>query len=194
MVDETEQLRDEIDEHRQSVGQTVDQIENRVNPYKATRRAGSRIRRRLTDMKDAVMGNDEPYYPDTPRNQSADYDRSLVDRAKRRLEDMPEPAEYIRRQTRGNPLAAGMISFGVGMLIGSLLPETQAEREVVSDLEPSIQGLADEARTVGREAAEDLRQPAREAVESVKESATEAAKDVAGEARATAEGMRGDTN
>jgi hypothetical protein len=38
--------------------------------------------------------------------------------------------DMARRQTRGNPLAAGLIALGVGWLASSLLPLTEAANEI----------------------------------------------------------------
>ena len=43
-------------------------------------------------------------------------------------------ATAARRQTQGNPLAAGLIAFGVGWLVSSLLPDSQKERELAHQL------------------------------------------------------------
>ena len=48
--------------------------------------------------------------------------------------------QAIRRQTRGNPLAAGLIAFGAGWLVSSLLPASRREQE-----------LADQAKQVAQE-------------------------------------------
>jgi hypothetical protein len=63
-----------------------------------------------------------------------------------------EPAAAAS-QPQGNPLAAGMIVFGVGLLVGSLLPATKVEQQglsAVSDLaEPAIQQATQAASELG---------------------------------------------
>ena len=92
------------------------------------------------------------------------------------------PAE-LRRQTQGNPIAAGVIAFGGGLLLGSLLPETRTERTAVQRLEPGVAAIAQEASEVGKSVAEDLRTNAADAIEEVKDSASAAAEGVRDEAK-----------
>ncbi|WIX84268.1 hypothetical protein QRX50_19710 [Amycolatopsis carbonis] len=54
--------------------------------------------------------------------------RSAAASAAETLGETPKP---VRRGTEGNPLAAGLIAFGAGWLVASLLPGTEREREVV---------------------------------------------------------------
>ena len=63
MADRTEELREDIQRQRQSIGYTVDQIQNRVSPGRITARGRYRVRRWLIDTKDQVMGNDQSDYP-----------------------------------------------------------------------------------------------------------------------------------
>ena len=63
MADRTDELREDIERQRQSIGYTVDQIQNRVSPGRITARGRYRVRRWLIDTKDQVMGNDQSEYP-----------------------------------------------------------------------------------------------------------------------------------
>ena len=40
----------------------------------------------------------------------------------------------IRQKSEGNPLAAGLIAFGVGWLASSLIPATRREQQVASQV------------------------------------------------------------
>src|SRR5215213_1349562 len=57
--------------------------------------------------------------------------------------------DQVIRQTQGNPLAAGLIAFGVGWLVSSLLPASEKEREVASRVndqaQPALQPVAQQA-------------------------------------------------
>ena len=39
----------------------------------------------------------------------------------------------VRRKTQGSPVAAGVIAFGGGLLVGTLLPESAGERRTRND-------------------------------------------------------------
>jgi hypothetical protein len=94
-----------------------------------------------------------------------------------------ETPATIRRRTQGNPLAAGVIAFGGGLLVGSLLPETKAEQKVARSLEPSVSGIAQQAGEIGKGVAEDVKATAAEAIEEVKGNAALAAENVKDEAK-----------
>jgi hypothetical protein len=53
-----------------------------------------------------------------------DVDAEEVEKARLR----PPAQSLCRRQTQGNPIAAGLIAFGAGMLVASLLPATDLEK------------------------------------------------------------------
>jgi hypothetical protein len=66
--------------------------------------------------------------------------------------------EIARRRTEGNPLAAGLIAFGAGWLISSLLPATAPEQQVATQ----VKDLATEK---GRPVAQQLGEAAQQARE-----------------------------
>jgi len=80
----------------------------------------------------------------------------------------------IRQQTRGNPMAAGLIAFGGGLLLGTMLPETRTEHDIARRVEPQVSRAVGEAREAGREVMEDVKVDADHAMEQVKEAASEA--------------------
>lgn len=107
---------------------------------------------------------------------------------------LQEAPQVARRQAQGNPLAAGLIAFGVGWLVSSLIPATSREqraaeqayeagREKARDLAPAAQQVAGEVR-------DNLREPAQQAAESVRQTATEGGRTVAEEARSAGTDVR----
>jgi hypothetical protein len=101
--------------------------------------------------------------------------------------------QAIRRQTRGNPLAAGLIAFGAGWLVSSLLPASRREQELADQAKQVAQEkAAPVAQQVG-EVKENLREPAQQAVESVKSTAQDAKDTVAQEGRSAAHDVQGRT-
>ena len=107
------------------------------------------------------------------------------------VQDAPQA---IRRQTRGNPLAAGLIAFGAGWLVSSLLPASRREQELADQtkqvaqekVQPVLQQVAGEVK-------ENLAGPAQDAVESVKSTAQDAKDTVAEEGRAAKDNVAGRT-
>jgi hypothetical protein len=88
------------------------------------------------------------------------------------------------QKTRGNPLAAGLIAFGAGMVVSSLIPSSQKEQEAVSNLQGNLEPLKEKATEVAKDFGEQLREPAQEAAESVKSTAAEGVQTVKDEGMA----------
>jgi hypothetical protein len=188
MAERTDELREEIDQKREDIGYTVDQIQNRVSPSRITARGRHRLRRWWIDARDRVMGNEETQYPwDRQVQRVSEGVEDMAQRGSEMMsqvrEGITETPEMIRRRTQGSPVAAGVIAFGGGLLVGSLLPETQTERKVTQNLEPAVAGLAQKAGEIGKEVADDVKTTATEAIEEVKENASVAAESVKDEAK-----------
>ncbi len=210
MAEEPGELRNEIAEHRAAIGSTVDQIENRVSPSRVIARRRDQVRRRLTDVVDSVLGNDEPEYRryrsrrDHWEPVSSDRahdgfdddfgdDTSLTDRirgAGEALPDTDEATRRMRRKTRGNPAAVGMIGFGVGLLLGSVLPETERERHLARQAQSDLNRTAADAARTGQRIAEDVAEPARDAATDLKESAKDAGRELKDEAADAARSVK----
>ncbi len=105
-----------------------------------------------------------------------------------------EAPQAARRQTQGNPLAAGLIAFGAGWLISSLLPASRQEQQLAEQARDKAtelgQPLAEKAKQVATEVKENLQEPAQQAVDSVRSTATEAGRTVADEGRTAADDVR----
>jgi hypothetical protein len=166
-------LRRQLDTQRAQLDDTIDQIGERVIPGRVIQRKRNQFRNQWTDWKDRVMGNDEPSYA----GQTGSHNRmgSAMDAAKEQTSSaaaaVGETPKMMRRKTRGNPAAAGVIAFGAGLLAAAIIPETEKEHRAVQRIQPDIESAAAGLADTGRETAEHLKEPAREAAESVKESA-----------------------
>ena len=100
--------------------------------------------------------------------------------------------QAIRRQARGNPLAAGIIAFGAGWLISSLLPASRQEQELADQAKQVAQEKVQPVLSqVASDVGDNLREPAQQAVESVRSTAQEAGQTVADEGRSAAQGVQG---
>ncbi|GAA4877487.1 DUF3618 domain-containing protein [Kitasatospora terrestris] len=190
-----DQLRGEVEARRAHLAHHVDLLADRMAPRRVARRRIDASRRRLTDMKEQVMGtaNDTAHGTRDLAERAGDTAGQLAHRVGdtagqlgQRIGDTAGQASdavqhtpaRVRRQTRGNPLAAGIIAFGAGMLAGTLLPVSQAEqragahlREHADDL---VEPLKQAAGTAAQEIKEEMTEPARDAVESVKSTAQDA--------------------
>jgi hypothetical protein len=173
-----EELRTDIEERRRSMSGTVDAIEDRVMPGRIIDRRKRATRRWWHDTRDRIMGT------------SSD----TAQKAKGRMQDMAEDVEQVAgkvtdapaqlaEQTRGAPLIAGGIAFGVGALIAFALPETEPERRAGEALAPQLSGATDAIKDVGQHALETAKGAAQEAVGDLKDTASQHASQVADEAK-----------
>ena len=103
------------------------------------------------------------------------------------------PAQ-VRRSTRGNPLAAGLIALGAGWLVGSMIPASQKEQNAAERLKDQAAPVVDEAKAAVQEMGESLKPQAQEAVDSVKETAAEGAEHVKGEGQDKAQQLKDDSS
>jgi len=207
--DDPEQLRREIERTQAALSQDVDALTEKVTPGKIVERRVDRARDAATRLKEKVMGSD-PYSGHSSGGgvrQAASHaaDRvsgtassatasvqdaassaasSVQDAAATAADAVQQAPQAIRRQTRGNPLAAGLIAFGAGWLVSSLLPATRREQELADQAKQVAQEkVAPVAQQVAGEVRENLREPAQQAVDSVKATAQDATDTVADEGR-----------
>jgi len=108
-------------------------------------------------------------------------------------EAVTEAPEQIRQQTRGNPIAAGLIAFGGGLLLGTILPGTRTERDIAHRIEQPVSSAVAEAREVASDVRDDVKEDAEHAMEEVKKTASEAGEHLKDDAKDAAERTRDTT-
>ena len=201
MDQEPDQLRRQLDQQRAEIAGKVDQIENRVNPSHVVARRTNEAKRRLTDWKDSIFGNDEPDYR-APRSGYASTGATdsgtgvgerVGDAMSSATDSVQQAPQVMRRQTRGNPMAAGAIALGAGWLIGSVLPESRSEQRAVRKIEPQLSDAADTLQREGQQLADDLKEPAQQAAEEVKQTGRDAADEVKSHGQEAARDVTGDS-
>jgi len=117
---------------------------------------------------------------------------TVQDAASTAVGAVQEAPQAIRRQTRGNPLAAGIIAFGAGWLVSSLLPASRREQELADQAKQVAQEKVQPVlQQVAGEVGDNLREPAQQAAESVKATAQDAKETVADEGRSAAQDVSG---
>lgn len=158
---------------------TVDLMGNRVSPGHIVQRQVGRVGERLGALRDSVMGS------------ASDASARVTDQASGMTDTLRQGPEAVRRNARGNPLAAGLIAFGAGLLLASVFPATEAERQVATTLAERAQPAIDQAHSAVEELKSGLQDSAQEAVGQLKESAAGAAQQVKEEASASAQHVAG---
>lgn len=217
MGQSTDELRRDIENVRGDLTVTVDAIGDRLSPKQIVRRRTSRMRDGMTRIRETVMGTTTDGATGTGQrmatgmSHAGDTLSSGMSSAGERVSDMASTAsdkvsdaastvaeqtreapQEVRRATQGNPIAAGIVAFGSGLLLASLFPATEPERQAASAVQDRLEPLKERATETGRELAGDLKQSAQGAVQEVKGTATDAAQDVAGQAKGAAGEVRDD--
>jgi ElaB/YqjD/DUF883 family membrane-anchored ribosome-binding protein len=89
----------------------------------------------------------------------------------------------VREQTEGNPLAAGLVAFGIGWLVSSLMPASDAETNAAQRAGEAAGPVVEQAKQAVQEVGQELQGPAQDAAQQIKERAQDAAGSVKEEAR-----------
>jgi Protein of unknown function (DUF3618) len=206
-----DEIRREIERTQADLSSDVDALTEKVSPGRIVERRARRVRGSAARWKDRIMGTVMGSEPGTgtrgtARRAAASVSETASATAERVSDTMSGAAETatdavteapqaVRRQTEGNPLAAGLIAFGAGWLVSSLLPASRQEQEFAGRAAERAGELGRPAAEAAKQAAvemkDELAQPAQEAVESVRATATEAGRTVADEGRAATGQVQG---
>jgi hypothetical protein len=206
-----EEIRREIERTQANLGQDVDALTEKVTPSKIVERRVDRARDTVTQLKEKVMGSNPlqssggqtvsghhisggsvQAAPSSVQDAASTAAGAVQDAAVTAAGAVQQAPQAIRRQTRGNPLAAGLIAFGAGWLVSSLLPASRREQELADQAKQVAQEkVAPAAQQVAGEVKENLREPAQQAVESLKSTAQDAKDTVAQEGRSATQDVQG---
>jgi hypothetical protein len=179
MGQSAEQLRREIAYTRGDLGETLDAIGDRLSPGRMIERRKNRVFGGLRSIGERVMGS--------ASDAGSAVGQPVRDAAEGAVDTVKDAPEMVRRQTEGNPLVAGGIAVGVGVLIASMFPATEHEQRAAERLLDKAEPLKDELRQTGQDIAEHVKEPALEAVQQVKDAASEGAQAVSESAQDAAE-------
>jgi ElaB/YqjD/DUF883 family membrane-anchored ribosome-binding protein len=186
MGESPEELRRDIEEVRGDLGTTLDQIGDRVSPKQMVRRRTQRIGQGFRNLRDAVMGGAQSVTQTTASGASTATD-SVQQTIGQVADQAKQAPDMVQRQAQGNPLAAGLIAFGAGLLIASLFPASEPEQQAAATLQDAAQPFKDKAVEAGQELKSNLQAAAQDAVQQVKGTAQDAAHDVRQQAQSAAE-------
>src|SRR4051812_41758839 len=125
-TDDPEVIRRNIDATRADLSRNVDALTEKVSPGRAVSRNLDKAKGRLSTVKERVMGSDDDPGDGGALGSASDRASSVAGSIGETATSAPSVA---RQKTQGNPLAAGLIAFGVGWLASSLLPATEKEQQ-----------------------------------------------------------------
>jgi gas vesicle protein len=215
-----DQIRRDIERTQSTLSTDVDALTEKVTPSRIAQRRVDRVRGTARGWKDRVMGSEPvssgmsgrygsgPSVSDRAQHLAGSASDRISDTAQSAASTVSDTASSVQdavqqtpqavvRQTRGNPLAAGLIAFGAGWLVSSLLPASQREQELAEQAKQHAseigQPLVDAAKDAATEMKDNLQEPAQQAVESVRATATDAGRTVTEEGRSAAQDVQDHT-
>jgi ElaB/YqjD/DUF883 family membrane-anchored ribosome-binding protein len=184
MSNDPDQIRAEIAQTRGDLSTNINTLADEIKPSTIVHRQTDKMRSRAGRLKDRVMGT-----ASDKASSVQETTQSAVSSAGQAVEQAPQ---MVREQTQGNPMAAGLVAFGLGMVAASLMPPSDKEREAAALVKEKAEPLTQEATDTAKELAGNLKEPAREAAQSVKDTAAEGAQQVRQEGKNASVDVRDD--
>jgi len=196
--DDPEIIRRDIESTRADLSRDVDALTEKVSPGRVVGRRVDRAKGAMGSVKEKIMGSDSDS-GNGAMGGVTDKVGGVGDKASSLAHSVGDTAgsapSMARQKTQGNPLAAGLIAFGVGWLVSSLIPASQKEQEAATAVKDKASEHSDTLTAPIKDAAgkakENLQGPAQEAVQSVKSTATDAAASVKDEASSAKQDVAG---
>jgi len=208
MGQSAEELRREIEQSRGHLTTTVDAIGDRVSPGRVVERRVNRVKGGVQSVKDTVMGtassgrtkmsgtvsgtasgvSEMTSSVTGAAGSAAGTAADTLSSAGRQLMSAPGTVKEATAQgTQGAPLIAGLLAFGAGALVASLVKGSETEGRVAQAALSAAQPIKDAATRGGQELASSLKDQGQQALQQVKETASQAAGEVKDTARQSAQ-------
>ncbi|WP_433264793.1 DUF3618 domain-containing protein [Micromonospora vinacea] len=208
MSTDPDRIRREIETTRNELSSDVDALTDKVNPRRI---AGDRVgqaRSVFTRAKEKVMGSSSHMGQEASQRMShmagavRDETRSLGHQSREAMGSVRDETRSLgqqsREQAQGNPMAAGLVAFGVGLLAASLIPPSGRERQLAGRARNMVTEhsgeLREQASQVGHQMQDNLREPAQQAAQSVRSSAQQGVSAVRDQGRSAAGQVQGETH
>ncbi|MEU9509787.1 DUF3618 domain-containing protein [Micromonospora sp. NPDC048170] len=204
MSTDPDQIRREIEATRSTLSSDVDALAYKVSPTRIVDDRKQRARNALQNVRDQVMGSAADLGHSTKHGAHAVGDHAssaastVSDKAHSAASTVSDAAHraphVIRQKSEGNPLAAGLIAFGVGWLASSLIPATRREQQVATQVKEKAGehagAVKEKLGEVASELKDELREPAQHATEAVRSTAQDAVHAVRDDTRSAAYDVR----
>ena len=162
MSNDPDAIRAQIEATRAGLSNDVNELGDKVSPAQIAKRQRDKVRGSVMTVKDHIMGSAQDAKSSTGEAMSSVRDA---------VSDAPG---RIAQQTKGSPLAAGLIAFGTGLLLSALIPASKPEARAAAAIKDQAQPLVEQLSSSAKDAAGNLQEPAQQALESVKSTATDA--------------------
>jgi ElaB/YqjD/DUF883 family membrane-anchored ribosome-binding protein len=180
-----------IEATRADLSRNIDELTDKVSPQRVMQRRKDAAKGRLSSIREKVMGT-----ASTTGSHVASAGSGIGDSASGAVGSVTDTAQgavgTVQSRTQGNPLAAGMIAFGAGMLISALIPASDKEAQAAQRMVETAkeQGLVDTVSSVGQETGQNLKEAATGAAEEVKSTVQDSAQTVVREGQSSAQTVR----
>jgi hypothetical protein len=198
-------IRRQIEDTRRELSYDVDALNEKVNPARVVDRRVSAAKGRMTNLKEKVMGSAQDTTSSAQsmasdaagsmQNAASSAAGTVQDAAASTMDAVQQAPQMMKQQAQGNPLAAGLIAFGVGWLVSSLLPASEKETQLAQQAESAVRehkdSLLEPAKQAAQEIGDQLKPAAQDAVESVKSTAQDAAATVKDEGQSAVQDVQG---
>lgn len=193
MTSDPDEIRGNIEQTQKNLSADVDALAEKVSPSRIVERRVEQTRSAMTSVKDRIMGSaaeTTSAVSGTASSAAASAKDTLAAKASSAADMASSAPAQARQRTRGNPLAVGLVAFGAGWLLSSLLPATEPEQQAAAQVKDFAvekgRPVAQELGQAGQESAQKLRESAQQRAQSVKDTAADAASTVADEAQSQA--------
>lgn len=173
-----DEIRAEIEQTRAELSTDVDMLAEKVSPARVVERRVDATKAAVTDLKEKVMGKASDV-TSAAGDKASGLTAGMSSATSSTGQTVSQAPQQVKSKAQGNPMAAGLVAFGMGWLASSLFPTTQTEQRLAESLKEKGKPLAEpvksELSSVASELKDNLQQPVQEAVSSVKDTATDAA-------------------
>jgi Protein of unknown function (DUF3618) len=161
-----DQLEADIVHTREDMSSAMDRVGDQMSPKQVLKGGTHRLSQWFQSARDGIMGTDSDL--NAPGGQGTD---GLGEA------QGPHASGSVVGQNQGNPLAAGIIAFGVGLLVGSVLRPTKVEQQGLSAIadkaEPPIEAAMQAASELGHGVEDATEQAASELGDVLKDAGQE---------------------
>jgi gas vesicle protein len=186
MAEEPDRLRRDIEGTRASLTRDVDVLADKTSPRQAARRRWTAVREKVMGSTDhARHATDDAV--DTVKDKTSQLGDVASDKAQDAAGVVRSAPQAVARQTQGNPIAAGVIAFGVGMLAATLIPVTDAEQRAGRQIRENSGELTDRIKDVAGDVRPDLKSDVQEAATQLSQTAQDAAMTTKDQAQSSAQ-------
>ena len=185
MGQSAEELTTQIEDTRERMAGNLDTLQDRMSPSAIVERRKQAARDRVSSVKDKVMGS---------AHSATDSVSSAASSATSGVSGTGSSvASTAQDQFQGSPLAAGLVAFGAGVVLASMLPASRMEAEAahrVVETAKEHQDVLEDAKSAGQEIVQNLKDNASDAAHQVKDSAQESAQTVKQEGQSSAQSVK----